>query len=109
MNAKPDVRTMESEMAKERQLALGSHRCDVCGAALEDGRQKRCRGECTTVHRRAYYRASRYKTALDEELSRKRLCLLCGGLPSSMNQDFCDACAASGAGRCIAVPVATTD
>lgn len=83
-----------TEMAKER----AEHRCDVCGVVLPDHRQSRCSGPCTAIRQRAYGRAWRYGTDLDDELARGVAagCRICGQRPSHVNKDFCDDCAASG-------------
>jgi hypothetical protein len=96
VRAHPDLRDIETEMAKERE---GPKPCEVCGTPLDDRRKKRCPGACTATYKRAYYRSWRYKTDLAEEIDRgvAVMCRICGRPPAVLNQDFCEECVASGA------------
>jgi hypothetical protein len=85
-------------MARERTRNTGANTCEVCDAALPNLQQRRCPGRCTDIYKRAYHRAWRYGTDLDNEIARGLTvgCRICGEPPAVLNQDFCEACSTSG-------------
>lgn len=85
------------EVEKTRQFGT----CQLCGAALTDHRSKYCAGDCRRRYRRAYERAWKYGTDIDDELQRETSdegqCRVCGDRPSHINRDFCQPCIDVGA------------